>query len=85
MGRADREEAVGEWMDVHGVELAWQMAPGFAASGADRAWFEELDDDRGGPDALDPALQWVSAATGCTALLNESGRPPRGSRTSSKT
>ncbi|TFH15950.1 MAG: cyclic nucleotide-binding domain-containing protein, partial [Acidimicrobiales bacterium] len=58
MGRADREETVGEWMDAHGVELAWQMAPVFAASGADRAWFEELE-TAVGPDALDAALQWV--------------------------
>ncbi len=72
MGRADREEAVGDWMDGHGVELAWQMAPVFAAAGADRAWFEELESAIG-PDALDPALRWISAATGCTALLTELG------------
>ncbi|TFH20823.1 MAG: cyclic nucleotide-binding domain-containing protein [Acidimicrobiales bacterium] len=72
MQRADREEAVGEWMDGHGVELAWQMAPVFAAAGADRAWFEELE-TAVGPDALDAALQWISASTGCTALLTELG------------
>ena len=72
MERADREEAVGEWMDGHGVELAWQMAPVFAAAGADRAWFEELE-TAVGPDALDAALQWISASTGCTALLTELG------------
>jgi signal transduction histidine kinase len=72
MARADREEAVGEWMDSHGVELAWQMAPVFAAAGADRAWFEELA-AAVGSDALEPALQWISAATGCTALLTELG------------
>jgi signal transduction histidine kinase len=72
MGRADREEAVGEWLDGHGVELGWQMAPVFAAAGADRAWFEEIE-TAVGPDALDSALQWISAATGCTALLSELG------------
>ena len=72
MARADREEDVGEWMDSHGVELAWQMAPVFAAAGADRAWFEEIA-GAVGPDALEPALQWISAATGCTALLTELG------------
>ena len=72
MARADREEAVGDWMDGHGVALAWQMAPVFAAAGADRAWFEELE-TAVGPDALDPALRWISAATGCTALLTELG------------
>jgi signal transduction histidine kinase len=72
MGRADREEAVGDWMDGHGVALAWQLAPVLAAAGADRPWFEELE-SAVGPDALDPALRWISAATGCTALLTELG------------
>ena len=72
MARADREETVGEWMDGHGVELAWQMASVFAAAGADRVWFEELE-TAVGPDALEAALQWISAAIGSSSLLTELG------------
>ncbi len=72
LARADREEAVGEWMDDRGIELAWQMAPVFAAVGADRSWFEELE-AAVGADALDPALRWISAVVGCSALLSELG------------
>jgi signal transduction histidine kinase len=72
LARADREEAVGEWMDDRDIELAWQMAPVFAAAGADRAWFDELESTVGA-DALDPALRWISSVIGCRALLSELG------------
>lgn len=70
LARADREEAVGEWMDDRGIELAWQMAPVFAAAGADQPWFEELESTVGAA-ALDPALRWISSVIGCRALLSE--------------
>jgi signal transduction histidine kinase len=70
LARADREEAVGEWMDRRGVELAWQMAPVLAAAGVDAEWLARLEAATGAT-ALDPALRWVSSLTGCTALLGE--------------
>jgi signal transduction histidine kinase len=48
------------------------MAPVFAAAGADRAWFDELESTVGA-DALDPALRWISSVIGCRALLSELG------------
>ena len=71
LARADREEAVGEWMDDRGIELAWRMAPVFAAAGADRSWLDELDAVLGAPDVLDPALRWLSSVIGCQELLTE--------------
>jgi signal transduction histidine kinase len=70
LARADREEAVGEWMDDRGIDLAWQMAPVFAAAGADRAWFDDVESTVG-VAALDPALRWISSVIGCRALLSE--------------
>ena len=70
LARADREEAVGEWMDDRGVELAWRMAPVFAAAGADRAWLDEVEAVLG-LEVLDPALRWMSSVIGCEALLAE--------------
>ena len=70
LARADREEAVGEWMDRRGVEMAWVMAPALAAAGADRAWLDELEAALG-VGRLEPALRWVSSVTGCQALLGE--------------
>jgi signal transduction histidine kinase len=70
LARADREEAVGEWMDDRGIELAWRMAPVFAAAGADRAWLDEVESVLG-LDGIDPALRWMSSVIGCQALLGE--------------
>jgi signal transduction histidine kinase len=70
LARADREDQLGDWMDSRGVELAWQMAPVLAGCGADTAWFERLE-AAVGPDALDPALRWVSSLLGCSVLLGE--------------
>jgi signal transduction histidine kinase len=70
LARADREEQLGDWMDARGIDLAWQMAPVFTGCGADIEWFEQLE-AAVGPDALDPALRWVSSLLGCSVLLGE--------------
>src|SRR6266566_280950 len=39
---ADREEALADWLEVHGVAGAWDIAPVLAAAGADVAWCERV-------------------------------------------
>ena len=67
---ADREEAVGTWIERRGVDHAWLMAPTLAARGADQAWLESVEEaiDR---DAVGAALQWISSAVGVAGLLDE--------------
>ena len=66
----DREEAIGSWLEDHGVDDAWQIAPLFASAGADEAWFEECEsvvgsDALGAGAALDLVDdQRVAAAVG---------------------
>jgi signal transduction histidine kinase len=67
---ADREEAVGLWMEDHDVEAAWQIAPILAAGGVDREWLDELE-QRVGEEAVEAALRWISSALGMGALLEE--------------
>ena len=67
---ADREEAVGEWMDRHGIEFAWQMAPLLTTQGVDEAWFADLQEVVG-PEALGAAVQWISSTVGVAGLLTE--------------
>lgn len=67
---ADREEAAGLWMEDHGVDLAWRLAPVLAIKDVDTAWFESVAATVG-DDALAPALQWISSVAGATALLSE--------------
>lgn len=67
---ADREEALTEWLDAHGVEDAWSVAPPLATAGLDVEWCERaaraLD-----AKTLEPGLLWISATLTNRALLSE--------------
>ncbi len=67
---ADREEALTGWLDDHGVERGWLLAPALAAAGADVAWCGRVADAVPGA-ALDPGLEWVASALTVEALLGE--------------
>jgi signal transduction histidine kinase len=67
---ADREEALGTWMEDRDVELAWRMAPVLAVPGADREWLDTLASTTR-PEALEPSLRWVSATLAMSAQLSE--------------
>ena len=67
---ADREEAIGEWMDSRDIEFAWQMAPLLATKGVDETWFERVEQVVG-TDGLGAALQWISSTVGVAGLLTE--------------
>ncbi len=67
---ADREEAVSDWLDAHGVEAHWRIAAPLAAAGVDVAWCEraaELLDDA----TFEPGLAWVGSTFATAALLAE--------------
>ncbi|MEO7369606.1 MAG: ATP-binding protein, partial [Ilumatobacteraceae bacterium] len=66
----DREEIIGEWLDNHGVDDAWQLAPHLAAVGADCEWLAECEAVIGGA-ALSPALHWASSTISAIGLLDE--------------
>ena len=41
---SDREQALGVWLDAHGVGQAWEIAPALAAAGVDTAWCDRVAD-----------------------------------------
>jgi signal transduction histidine kinase len=67
---ADREEALIDWLDAHGVAQSWQLAPPLASAGVDVAWCEEvaqlLD-----PDSLGAGLKWAASTLSATTVLSE--------------
>jgi signal transduction histidine kinase len=67
---ADDEEAVGDWLDRHGVDDGWQLAPLLVAGGADVAWCDRVAEALDGP-ALGTGLTWVASAWSMTSLLAE--------------
>jgi signal transduction histidine kinase len=67
---ADREDELGGWLDAHGVEGAWELAPPLVASGVDAGWLERVA--AAVPAAALPRAVGLAAAT-CEAgtLLDE--------------
>jgi signal transduction histidine kinase len=67
---ADREEFIGSWLEDHDVNIAWLLAPLLATRGVDQAWLEEIESVVG-PDALRPAVRWITSTVGMWSLLSE--------------
>jgi signal transduction histidine kinase len=67
---ADREEALSDWLDGHGVDAAWRIAPALAAAGADITWCERAAQILEG-GTLEPGLEWVASTLSTAALLSE--------------
>jgi len=67
---ADREEALGDWLEAHGASAAWDIAPVLASAGADVDWCERAGRVLDG-DTLEPGLEWVTSALSAPMLLSE--------------
>lgn len=67
---ADREDALAGWLDGHGVERGWSIAPALAGAGADEAWCTRVEGVLGW-DALEPGLDWVARTLQIAVLLTE--------------
>ncbi len=70
LASADREDDLTDWLDDHGVDRGWVIAPPLAAAGASPAWCARMEEALGS-EALDPALGWVASAVQMSALLSE--------------
>ena len=67
---SDREDAITGWLDSHGLDDGWQLAPAFVAAGLDVAWLEQV---AAAVDAaaLAGALRWLSCTIETELLMNE--------------
>jgi signal transduction histidine kinase len=70
LAAADREEALADWLEAHGVAAAWDIAPALAAAGADIAWCERAGQVLDGA-TLEPGLQWVASTLSAAVLFSE--------------
>jgi signal transduction histidine kinase len=73
LARSDREAELEEWIDDHGIEDAWELAPSLAAQGLDIATLSSL---KGIYDShtLNAVLCWTARAFPVYTLLNEIGQ-----------
>jgi signal transduction histidine kinase len=67
---SDREDAVGEWLEDHGIRDAWQLAPTFVQAGLDADWMAQVG-DMVGDENLEPALRWLNYTIETELLMNE--------------
>src|SRR5215471_5687698 len=83
---ADREDALIDWLDEHGISSGWELAPVFVQAGLDTAWLDQVaatmeaeatGDLRGkapageAGGALDGALRWLGYTVETELLMNE--------------
>jgi len=73
LGRSDREAAVEEWLDEHGVADPWDLAPSLAAQGLEPAALSRLAAALKG-EALSASLGWAAGLFRVSTLLYEIGQ-----------
>lgn len=72
METSDAEDVTGEWLEDHGVENAWDIAPTFVQAGVETAFLERLAAEIPG-DHLSGAIRWMSYTLETELLMNEIG------------
>jgi signal transduction histidine kinase len=70
MEASDREDALADWLDEHGVDGGWQLAPTFVQAGLDVPWLEQVAatvDEA----VLDGAIRWLNYTVETELLMSE--------------
>ncbi len=74
---SDREDAVADWLDEHGISDGWQLAGVFAQAGLDTAWLDQVAatvaEDSLDAAVLPSALHWLGYTVETEVLMNEIG------------
>jgi signal transduction histidine kinase len=67
---SDTEDAIADWLDSHGLDDGWQLAPTLVAAGLDIAWLERV---AGAVEAaaLADAVRWLYCAVETELLIRE--------------
>jgi signal transduction histidine kinase len=66
----DREDEVGEWLEDHDVQGAWELAPVFVAAGITPSWLEQLPSVTDGID-LNGSVRWLAYSVETEMLMGE--------------
>ena len=76
METADREDAVGEWLEDHGIDGGWDIAPTFVEGGIDTDWLERISAaiDELGSTSLEEAIRWINYTIESELLMNQISR-----------
>ena len=71
--KSDLEEALGQWLEDHGVGDAWEHAATFAEAGLDIDWMERISTSQccDTPAGLNPVIRWLATTAETELLLTE--------------
>jgi signal transduction histidine kinase len=67
---SDREDALSDWFDEHGIAGGFELAPTFVQSGIDVSWLESMVSVVG-DDMLEGAVRWLNYTLETELLMNE--------------
>lgn len=67
---SDLEDAISDWLDDHGIEGGWQLAPTFVQAGLDTDWLDQVA-LAVGEDILEGAVRWLNYTVETELLMNE--------------
>ena len=70
---SEQEDEMQEWLEEHGIEEAWDLAPALVSSGWDREDLEQVA-ARFSPAQLPVAVRWLGAGSSVYGLLDEVGQ-----------
>jgi signal transduction histidine kinase len=73
---SDQEDTLAVWLDEHGVEQDWIIAPALAAAGVDIPWCERVAAALP-EEALEAGLEWVAGTISVRALLADAKESTR--------
>jgi signal transduction histidine kinase len=70
MDASDREDAVADWMEAHGIGGGWDLAPAFVQAGLDEEWLDQVAAAVDG-SLLESAVRWLNYTVETELLMNE--------------
>jgi signal transduction histidine kinase len=70
LARSDREDAIAQWLDAHGVAAGWELAPTFVNADLDTAWLDKLAANLPRDNYAD-TLGWLEARLNLMALIKQ--------------
>jgi signal transduction histidine kinase len=66
----DREDAIGDWLESHGISGGWEIAANFVQAGLDIDWLEQVAATVGG-QTCEGAMRWLNYTVETELLMNE--------------
>jgi signal transduction histidine kinase len=68
---SDREDELADWLDDHGVQNGWQIAPAFVQGGLDVDWLEQIAAACDQEEILPSAIGWLTYTVETELLMSE--------------